>query len=142
MAKDDGAQDNGAGDGGAARITVLYNGECPICRREIVLYQGIVERTGAPVDWIDISVDLEALNAANLTQDQAARRLHVYDTDGTLLSGVAAFIRLWREVQGFGWLASLANFPLVRPFAFALYEWVLAPFLFWLHKRRQQRKGQ
>ncbi len=121
-------------------ISVIYNGECPICRREIEVYQRLARREGLDIDWQDLVETPEILDAHALTADQAARRLHVVDTDGQLLSGVEAFARLWRELPGFGWLARLVRFPLIRPFAFAVYEGVLGPFLYWLHKRRQARK--
>ncbi|MGF1454972.1 MAG: thiol-disulfide oxidoreductase DCC family protein [Alphaproteobacteria bacterium] len=123
-----------------AAITVIYNGDCPICSREIAVYQRLADREGLPITWADLTREPGLLDAWSLTEDQAARRLYVVDTDKTLLAGVDAFARLWLVLPGFGWLGHLARFPPIRPFAIALYEGVLGPFLFWLHKRRQKRK--
>ncbi len=120
-------------------IRVIYNGECPICAREIAVYQRIAARDRLPIAWSDLTKEPETLAAFTLTRDQAARRLYVVDTDGKLLAGVDAFVRLWRALPGFGWLAGLTAFPVIRPFAYAVYEGVLGPFLFWLHKRREKK---
>lgn len=121
------------------KCTVIYNGSCPICSREIDIYRERVAASGGALGFADLNdVDLEAYG---LTPDVAARRLYVM-RDGELISGVDAFLHLWRETPGFGGLARFAGFPGIRQVAGAVYEWVLAPVLFTMHKRRQARRAR
>jgi len=119
--------------------TVIYNGTCPICSREIEMYRDRVEAVGGDLGFVDLNeADLDAIG---LTSDEAARRLYVV-REGQLISGVEAFLHLWRETPGFGFLARLVGLPGVRQGAGLVYEWVLAPVLYAMHKRRQARRAR
>lgn len=117
--------------------TVIYNAGCPICSREIESYRRYSERRALPLRF-------EAIEAANLslwglTPEDAARRLHVIK-DGELLRGVPAFAALWQEMPRFRWLARIVRLPVMRQAAHGLYEGVLAPALYALHRRRVRRR--
>ena len=114
--------------------TVIYNGECPVCSREIGLYRA---RAEGEVSFVDLNdADLAVFG---LTRDEAARRLHVVE-DGRLLGGVDAFRALWRATPGFRWLARLAGLPGVRQVSGAVYERLLAPALYRRHLNRLRRR--
>jgi len=92
------------------RLTVYYDGACPLCRREIAFYERL-DRAGQ-VAWCDVgSVEADGLAAGGLTRETALRRLHVRRPDGTLVSGAAAFVEIWKRLPRFGWLARLARLP-------------------------------
>jgi predicted DCC family thiol-disulfide oxidoreductase YuxK len=112
--------------------TVIYNGECPVCSREIAVYRA---RAEGPVRFVDLNAC--DMGRFGLTPDAAARRLHVVE-DGRLLAGVEAFRALWRVTPGFRWLAVAVGLPGVRQAAGAVYEGVLAPVLYWRHLRRMR----
>lgn len=116
--------------------TVIYNETCPICSREIAAYKARCETAGSDLRFQPIGAD--GAKAYGLSRDQAARRLHV-QVDGELLSGVDAFVYLWKETPGFQWLGRLVALPGVRQIAHLVYEAILAPVLFWMHKRRERR---
>jgi predicted DCC family thiol-disulfide oxidoreductase YuxK len=110
--------------------TVIYNGECPVCSREIGVYRA---RAEGPVRFVDLNAcDMATFG---LTPDAAARRLHVVE-DGRLLAGVDAFLALWRATPGFRLLAAVVGLPGVRQVVGGVYEWVLAPALYRQHLRR------
>ena len=101
------------------------------------MYRGRVEAGDGALGFIDLNAaDLQAFG---LTPQEAARRLYVV-RGGVLVAGVEAFLILWRETPGFEWLARLVGLPLVRQVAHGVYEWVLAPVLYAMHKRRQARR--
>lgn len=89
-----------------ARVTVFFDGSCPLCTREIDFYR---RRAGADaVSWVDVSaVESEAV-APGLTRDAAMARFHVRRGDGALLSGGAAFAELWRALPGFRRIGRIA----------------------------------
>ena len=78
------------------------------------------------------------LNNLGLTPDEAAKRLHVLQ-EGKLVGGVDAFVILWGEMPRFRWLARLVALPGINPTAVLIYDRILAPLLFGMHKRRQAR---
>jgi predicted DCC family thiol-disulfide oxidoreductase YuxK len=83
---------------------------CPVCRREISTYRRL--RGGENIDWVDASRCEEAALSAGLDRASAMRRLHVRRGNGTLVSGAAAFVEIWRQLPTFAWLArSCANRP-------------------------------
>jgi predicted DCC family thiol-disulfide oxidoreductase YuxK len=86
---------------------VFYDGDCPLCRREIGHYRAI-DRTAA-IEWLDLHQSGERLRAAGVTHEQAMARLHVIDPDAGLVSGVPAFVAIWHRLPGYRHLATLVS---------------------------------
>ncbi len=88
----------------APTLTIYYDGSCPLCRREIAFYRRLP--AAAQLDWVDVSAGNTPLGS-DLSCEAAMRRFHVRDNSkGQLLSGGAAFARLWRALPGWrvlGW---------------------------------------
>ncbi|MDJ0825243.1 MAG: DUF393 domain-containing protein [Rhodobacter sp.] len=116
--------------------TVIYNGNCPICSREIEGYRRYSRARGLAVQFDDLNAT--DLSRWGLTPDQAARRLYV-EKDGRLYDGVAAFAVLWAAMPRFRLLAWLVRLPVVGWLAAMLYDWVLAPALYRMHRRREAK---
>ena len=97
------------------RLTVYYDGGCPICAREIGMY-----RTCRGAEWI-AWVDVDALSgdtvAPGLSRGDALRRFHVIDGSGRAFSGGAAFAALWSALPAFSMLGRILS---RRPFSIAL----------------------
>lgn len=89
-------------------LTVLYDGACPLCRREIALYRGL--RPRSPLCFADVS-DAALPLPPGTTRAQLLARFHVRRRDGQLLSGAQAFLALWAELPGWRWLARLGRLP-------------------------------
>jgi len=99
----------------ACSLNVLYDGACPLCRREIAVYRGLT-----PIDPLQSLgfTDVSAVDAALPEGGDRASylaRFHVQTADGQLLSGAAAFVALWRTLPGWRWLAKVADVPGVTP---------------------------
>ena len=92
-------------------LTVLYDGACPLCRREIGVYRGLRPlRSDSPVCFSDVS-DAALPLPPGTTREQLLARFHVRGRDGELLSGARAFLALWAALPGWRWLALLGRLP-------------------------------
>ena len=71
---------------------VFYDGNCPICSREIKLYKQLC--LDNKVEWYDISNNTNALKLINKSKDECLRSFHVIENDITYKE-VNAFFVLW-----------------------------------------------
>jgi predicted DCC family thiol-disulfide oxidoreductase YuxK len=83
------------------RLTVWFDGACPLCLREIALMRRL-DRRGA-IQFIDVAGE-EAV--CPIDRAELLARFHARE-NGQLLSGAAAFAAMWRAI------------PLLRPFGLA-----------------------
>jgi predicted DCC family thiol-disulfide oxidoreductase YuxK len=92
-------------------LTVLYDGACPLCRREIGVYRDLRPlQPGSSVCFTDISNTAVPLPTGT-TREQLLARFHVQRSDGELLSGAQAFLALWAALPGWRWLAFAGSLP-------------------------------
>lgn len=110
-----------------AQATVYFDGACPVCSREIALYQG---QSGAEqIRWVDVArCDVGELGP-NLNREAALARLHMRRADGQLVSGAEAFTTLWQALPRWAWLGRWLS---IRPVLWAL-EWAYRAFL-WVRR--------
>jgi predicted DCC family thiol-disulfide oxidoreductase YuxK len=91
------------------KLTVFFDGACPICDREISTYK---QCTGAnKISWIDVSRATDAEIAPGLRKDEALARFHVLRTDGSLVSGGEAFAAIWAALPRFRLLGQIIRMP-------------------------------
>lgn len=88
------------------RLTVWFDGACPLCRSEIRLMQRLDRRQA--INFIDIASD-----HADCPIDRRAllQRFHAQEQDGPMLSGAAAFAAMWRVVPMLRPIGMLAQWP-------------------------------
>lgn len=73
-----------------------------------------------------------------LSKRDAARRFHVV-VGGRLVSGIPAFALLWQRIPNLRWMARLVRVPVLAPLAALVYDHILAPALFAMHRRRERQ---
>lgn len=117
--------------------SVLFNASCPVCNFEIKHYAHYADRNGLPIRFDDLNSD--ALAQWGLDADMAARRLYVLH-DGSLTSGIPAFLMLWAQMPRYRWLSRAVGLPGIRQIASGVYDYILAPLLYRLHLRRLQKQ--
>lgn len=87
--------------------TVYYDGACPLCQREISLYQGM-EGADA-IRWHDVSNT--GTGADDLATQDAMARFHVRRADGTLVSGARGFFEVMKTIPKLAWLGHALSVP-------------------------------
>ena len=102
------AEDQQADSQAAQCAQVYFDGSCPLCRREISVYQNT--KPDQPIDWVDISKP-ETVLPPGQSKEQMMARFHTKTADGALLSGAAAFVHVWAQLPGWRVLAWLAKLP-------------------------------
>lgn len=109
---------------------VLFDGGCPMCRREIAHYRRL--RGAQRIEWVDIAAAGTDLAALGVDRAQAMARFHVRDRSGHWQTGAHAFIELWSHLPGYAVLArGLRGARLV-----GLLERAYGPFARWRLARR------
>jgi predicted DCC family thiol-disulfide oxidoreductase YuxK len=98
-------------------MKVFYDGACPLCKREIGFFRKC--KPVENVEWIDVSRLKTKFAHPGLSQEQALQRFHVVTPEGQLLSGGAAFSRLWCSIRAFRYFGLVFH---LSPFA-----WMLDP---------------
>ncbi len=99
----------------APSLTVLYDGACPLCRREIAHARRLAARGGhGDIAFVDVAGSACALPDAP-AHDRLLARFHVRRADGTWLDGAAAFAEMWSRLPGWRWAAAVARWPGAMP---------------------------
>ncbi|NEQ70689.1 MAG: DUF393 domain-containing protein, partial [Symploca sp. SIO2D2] len=128
------------------QIKLLYDGECPLCVREVNFLskrdagRGIVEF----VDIADPNYTPEAHGGIDF--ETAMGRIHAVLPDGTIIKNIEVFRRVY-EALGMRWIYAVTKLPVIGSIADKLYEiwadWRLAltgrPNLATIVAQRQQR---
>ncbi len=84
-------------------LTVLFDGDCPLCSREIAHYRKL---TGLiPIQWLDVTCDEAPLLRLGVTREEAMTEFHVFDQTGRLYKGADGFVALWLALPYYRWLA-------------------------------------
>lgn len=90
------------------KLTVYYDGSCPLCSVEIKHYASQKGSNG--IAFVDVSVP-EANVGPGLTSHEAIKRFHVRLPNGRLVSGARAFALIWEQLPRWHWAARLARVP-------------------------------
>ncbi|KAJ4972695.1 hypothetical protein NE237_005869 [Protea cynaroides] len=102
------------------KIKMLYDGDCPLCMREVnmlkernKLYQAI--------KFVDISSEQYSPDDnQGLDYKTAMGRIHAILSDGTVVTDVEAFRKLYEEV-GLGWIYAITKYKPIAIIANAIY---------------------
>ncbi len=113
-----------------SRPVVLFDGGCPLCRREIAHYRKL--RAAQGVRWVDITAAEELESRFGIGPEAAMARFHVRDTQGQWQTGAAAFVELWLHLGPYRWLGRAVTALRLVP----LLEWA---YVRWAERRLRAR---
>ncbi|MEC4818816.1 MAG: DUF393 domain-containing protein [Scytonema sp. PMC 1069.18] len=128
------------------KIKLLYDGECPLCLREVNFLQRRDAGRGL-VAFVDIADDnYRPEENGGIDFETAMGRIHAVLADGTVIKNVEVFRRVY-ETLGMGWIYAVTKLPIIGAIVDKLYgiwaDWRLAltgrPNLATIVSQRQQR---
>lgn len=90
----------------ARRLTVWFDGACPLCTREVAFFDWL-DRRGA-IHFEDIS---QSGSPCPLDRAQMLARFHAQEQGKPIVSGAAAFAAMWRAIPILRPLGELARVP-------------------------------
>ena len=108
----------------APQLTLLYDGGCPLCLREVTFLQRRDRRlhpSEPRLAFVDINrAEYNPAEHADISYRTAMGRIHAIAADGEVLRDVAVF-RAAYQLIGLGWLYAPTAWPLLQPLANGLY---------------------
>jgi predicted DCC family thiol-disulfide oxidoreductase YuxK len=102
------------------KIKLLYDGECPLCLREIHFLKQRDAGRGL-VAFVNIADDDYSPDTnGGIDYETAMGRIHAILPDGTVIKNVEVFRRVY-EVLGMGWIYALTKIPIIGWIADRIY---------------------
>lgn len=102
------------------KVKMLYDGECPLCMREVNMLMERDKQYGA-IKFVDISSDkFSAEENQGLDYETAMGRIHAILSDGTVVTDVVAFRKLY-EAVGLGWVYAITKYEPIATIADSVY---------------------
>ncbi|MEM9088649.1 MAG: DUF393 domain-containing protein [Cyanobacteria bacterium P01_F01_bin.53] len=103
------------------KVNLLYDGDCPLCLREVNLLQkkdagrGIIKFT----DIADLNYSAEENGGVDF--ETAMGRIHAVMADGTVVKNVEVFQRVYDAI-GIGWMYAPTKWPVLGPLVNKIYD--------------------
>lgn len=113
-------------------LKLLYDGECPICKREICILQK--KESQSKIKFVDISSkEFSPFENNNIDYDTAMSQIHAIDGKGNLLVGISAFAAVYARCQLLV-TSTLLRIPFIKKTLKPLYT-LFAKNRLWLTRR-------
>lgn len=114
-------------------LTILYDGQCPICSREIAWLR--TRNSRCQLNFLDVHADGFDASKLGVTIDDLLAEIHAITANGCWLKGIDVFAHAYTLV-GLEWLAAPLKWPMFRPLFTRLYA------LFARYRRRLRVRCQ
>jgi len=103
------------------KIKLLYDGECPLCVKEVNLLSKKDAGRGL-VKFVDIAdPNYNAADNANIDYETAMGRIHAVMADGSIVKNVEVFRRVY-EILGMGWIYAPTKLPVIGFIVDRIYD--------------------
>lgn len=104
----------------SASVTMLYDGGCPLCSKEVAHYKRRDKHSR--VNWVDIDADSQPLAQYGISQEAAMKRLHVIHNEKIVI-GAPAFAAIWSQLPGYRLLVPVVKLKPIMWVLTKLYNW-------------------
>ncbi|CAH9095982.1 unnamed protein product [Cuscuta epithymum] len=102
------------------KVKMLYDGDCPLCMREVNMLKERNKRYGT-IKFVDISSEnYSPEDNMGLDYKTVMGNIHVILSDGTVVTSVEAFRKLY-EAVGLGWVYAITKYEPIGTIANAVY---------------------
>jgi predicted DCC family thiol-disulfide oxidoreductase YuxK len=103
-----------------AALTLLYDGGCPLCVREVTFLRG--RDRSQQLAFVDINEpDYNSHAHGGITYREAMGRIHALRDDGSVVRDVAVFREAYRLI-GLGWVYAPTQWPIIAALADRAYD--------------------
>lgn len=103
------------------QVQVFFDGECPLCIREIKMLRRL--DSNRRIEFTDISTKEFDASSYARSHDELMARIHGRDADGNWIEGVEVFRQLYGAV-GFGWIMAVTRIPGIKQ----MLDWMYVKF--------------
>jgi predicted DCC family thiol-disulfide oxidoreductase YuxK len=102
------------------KIKLLYDGECPLCLREVNFLQKKDANRGL-IAFIDIAdPNYNPSDHSNIDYATAMGRIHAILADGTVITDLEVFRQVY-DILGMGWVYAVTKIPIIGGIADKFY---------------------
>ncbi len=102
------------------KIKLLYDGECPLCLKEVNFLRKKDHGRGK-IAFVDIaSPDYSPADNQGIDYETAMNRIHGILADGTVIKNVEVFRTIY-EILGMGWIYAITKIPIIGWIADQIY---------------------
>jgi len=102
------------------KLTFLYDGDCPLCLRETNFLKK--KDTKKLINFVDISINYNPDECANISYIQAMKNLHGILGTGEIIFGVDVLAYSY-ELVGLGWIYFPTKLAILSDFIRFLYKY-------------------
>ena len=103
------------------KIKLLYDGECPLCLREVNFLLKKDAGRGI-IKFVDIAdKNYSAAENSGIDYETAMGRIHAITANGEIITNVEVFRRVYEEL-GMGWIYAVTKLPLLGAVADIMYS--------------------
>ena len=114
------------------RLSVYYNGACPVCRVEMNHYSRRCGTAAVPVRFVDSSIKYDDLAEYGLRREHLQRRLYLKLANGQIVRQCCSHspdLTGRHRSPGYQWLSKVVGLPIVRPITEMFYDHIAVPIL-------------
>ncbi len=104
----------------SVKLTVFYDGRCPLCKREVNFLQK--RNQEGNLKFIDIdSSDIQLYEEYGITYRDAMEKIHAIKSDGSIIKDIKVFENAYNLI-GLGWIYAPLKFKFIDKFVGFIYS--------------------
>ena len=101
------------------KLTIFFDGDCPLCLREVDFLQSRNQK--GYLEFININCsDFDLYINHEITYKKAMERIHALKSDGSLIKDIEVFQEAY-ELIGLGWVYAPTKLPIINKLVEFLY---------------------